>query len=106
MKPLACQAYPLALKRIDAFRFEISIDPLCNFVKNNYEELKNVDLEKLKKVFKEEYPKAEKFFRKNKNLQFKIRRLEVENKIKIPREIEIKNYNKFLKEWERKEIII
>ena len=106
VKPLACQAYPLALKRIDAFRFEISIDPLCNFVIESYEELKNTDLEKLKVIFEDEYPKAEKFYRKNKNLQFEIRRLEVENKIKIPREIEINHYNKFLKEWEREDIII
>ncbi len=105
-KPLACQAYPLALKRIDAFRFELSIDPLCNFVIERYEELKNIDLEKLKIIFEDEYPKAEKFYRKNKNLQFEIRRLEVENKIKIPREIEINNYNTFLKEWEREDIII
>jgi Fe-S-cluster containining protein len=106
VKPLACQAYPLALKRIDAFRFELTIDPLCNFVIKSYKELKNIDLEKLKEIFKDEYPKAEKFYRKNKNLQFEIRRLEVENKIKIPREIDLKNYNKFLKEWEREEIKI
>ncbi|MHA1932992.1 MAG: YkgJ family cysteine cluster protein, partial [Promethearchaeota archaeon] len=59
IKPLACQAYPLALKQIDAFNFEISIDPLCNFVKNNYEELEKADLETLKTIFQEEYPKAE-----------------------------------------------
>jgi Fe-S-cluster containining protein len=106
VKPLACQAYPLALKCIDAFRFEISIDPLCNFVIENYEELKYIDLKKLKEIFKDEYPKAEKFYRKNKNLQFEIRKLEVENKVKIPREIDLNNYNKFLKEWEREEILI
>ena len=106
VKPLACQAYPLALKRIDAFRFELSIDPLCNFVIKSYEELKNIDLEKLKEIFADVYPKAEKFYRKNKNLQFEIRRLELENKIKIPREIELNKSNKFLKEWEREEITI
>ena len=105
-KPLACQAYPLALKRLDAFRFELSIDTLCNFVIKSYDNLKNIDLEKLKEIFKDEYPKAEKFYRKNKNLQFEIRRLEVENKIKIPREIEIVNYNNFLKEWQREEITV
>ncbi|MHA2180711.1 MAG: YkgJ family cysteine cluster protein [Promethearchaeota archaeon] len=104
IKPLACQAYPLALKQIDAFNFEISIDPLCNFVKNNYEELEKADLETLKTIFQEEYPKAEIFYRKNKRIMFKIRELEVTKEIEIPREISLDNFNEQLKKWDRKEI--
>ena len=104
IKPLACQAYPLALKMIDAFNFSISIDPLCNFVIDNYEDLKIADMDKIKEVFIDEYPKAETFYRKNKKLIFKIRKLEVTNKINIPREISIDTYNRYLKEWERTEI--
>jgi Fe-S-cluster containining protein len=104
LKPLACQAYPLALKQVDAFNFEISIDPLCVFVLNNYEELEKSDLKKLKTIFKEEYPKAEKFYRKNKKLVLKIRKLEVENRIKIPRQINIEDFNNYLRNWERREI--
>lgn len=104
VKPLACQAYPLALKHIDAFNFQISIDPLCNFVVDEYEDLKKSDLEKLKEIFVYEYPKAEKFYRKNKKLMFKIRQLEFEKKIKITRDISIDDFNKALKEWDRKEI--
>ena len=48
VKPFACQAYPLSLKNIDAFNFQISIDPLCKFVSSSYERLKIVNLEKLK----------------------------------------------------------
>ncbi len=106
LKPLACQAYPLALKQIDAFNFEISIDPLCNFVKQYYNELENLDLEKLKKIFKEEYPKADKFYKKNKKLIFKIRKLEAANEIKIPHQISTDDFNNYLKNWERKEIIV
>ena len=104
IKPLACQAYPLALKQVDAFNFEISIDPLCFFVVQNYVELKSLDLKKLKEIFKEEYPKAEKFYRKNKKLIFKIRKLEAEKKIEIPPQIKIEDFNNYLKNWERKEI--
>ncbi|TFG01821.1 MAG: YkgJ family cysteine cluster protein [Promethearchaeota archaeon] len=104
IKPFACQAYPLALKRVDAFTFQIDIDPLCNFVIANYDELKNADINMLQEIFKDEYPKAEKFFRKNKKLMFKIRKLEAENKIKISRQISIEDFNKALKEWEREEI--
>jgi len=106
VKPLACQAYPLALKRQDAFNFEISIDPLCNFVIENYDILKVADLTKLKAIFKEEYPKAETFFRKNKKLMFKIRKLEVTNKIEIPQEISIEEFNEYLTQWDRKEITV
>lgn len=104
IKPLACQAYPLALKQIDAFNFEISIDPLCNFVINNYEELETADLQKLKTIFQDEYPKAEIFYRKNKRIMFKIRELEVTNKITIPREISLNHFNEYLKKWDREEI--
>ncbi|MFX1376492.1 MAG: YkgJ family cysteine cluster protein [Promethearchaeota archaeon] len=103
-KPLACQAYPLALKRVDAFNFAISIDPLCNFVIQNYNELEIADMEKLKEIFKEEYPKAENFYRKNKKLMFKIRKLEVTNKISIPHEISIDVFNTYLRTWNRSEI--
>ncbi|MFX1242709.1 MAG: YkgJ family cysteine cluster protein [Promethearchaeota archaeon] len=105
-KPLACQSYPLALKQIDAFNFEISIDPLCNFVIENYNELKNLDLPKLKEIFKDEYPKAENFYRKNKKLMLKIRKLETLKKIEIPREISIEKFNACLQDWNREEIIV
>ncbi len=105
-KPLACQSYPLALKRVDAFNFEISIDPLCNFVIENYNELRNLDLQKLKTIFKDEYPKAENFYRKNKKLMLKIRKLETLKKIVIPRKISLEEFNSCLKQWKRKEIVV
>jgi len=105
-KPLACQSYPLSLKQIDAFNLEITIDPLCKWIQQNYSVLNDMKLENLKKVFKEEYPKAEKFFRKNKKLQLKIVQLEAEKRIKIPRKLKTEDYNIFLKEWDRKELIV
>lgn len=106
IKPLACQAYPLALKHIDAFNFQISIDPLCTFVVAEYDIIKKADLKKLKDIFEYEFPKAEKFFRKNKKLMLKIRQLEFENKIKISRQISINDYNKALRDWDRVEISV
>ena len=105
-KPFACQAYPLSLKNIDAFKFELSIDPLCNFVIENYQTLSNLNLDELKSVFLEEYPKAELFFQKNKRLQMKIKTLEYKKQICIPREISLKQFNQYLNQWERKEIIV
>ena len=105
IKPYACQAYPLSLMNIDAFNFKITLDPLCNFVIVNREEIKeDVDIEKIKQIFIYEYPKAEKFFKKNKKLMVKIRKLEAANKIKIARQISLEDFDKALKEWEREEI--
>ena len=105
-KPLACQAYPLAIKQIDAFNFEISIDPLCNFVLRNYDTLDTLDHEKLKELFKEEYPKAEKFYKKNKRLILKIRKLEALKEIEIPHQIKLVDFNNYLKKWERRDIVV
>lgn len=103
-KPYACKAYPLAIRRIDSFNIEIIIDPLCNFVINNYDNLRNIGFERIKDIFIDEYPKAEKFYEKNKRLQLKIRRLEAEDKIQISRQISLKDFNNALKNWKRKEI--
>jgi Fe-S-cluster containining protein len=103
-KPLACKAYPLALKQVDAFNFQISIDPLCHYVNNHYDQLKNVSFSTLKEIFKNEYPKAHNHLLKNKNLMLKIKQLEFKNKIKISRQISLEDFNKYLKEWEREEL--
>jgi Fe-S-cluster containining protein len=105
IKPLTCQAYPLALKQEDAFNFKITIDPLCHFVKENYETLKIADLEQIKNIFHEEYPKAEKHLKKNKKIMLKIKKLEIKKKIQITRQIKLEDFNNYLKEWERVEII-
>ena len=103
-KPFACQAYPLAIKRIDAFNLEITIDPSCKWIDDNYEVLKTANIETIKEIFSEEYKKAEAFLQKNKKLQLKIRKLEYEEKIRISRQITIDEFNKCLKEWDRLEI--
>ncbi len=106
MKPFACQAFPLALKRIDAFNLEIMIDSTCNWVEENHNNLKNIDYNKTKIIFSESFKKAEAFLTKNKKLQLHIRRMEAENKIKIARQISSEDFNKALKNWKREEIRI
>ena len=64
-----------------------------------------MDIKQLEKVFEEEFPKAQKFYQKNKKLQLKIKKLEYEKRIIIPREITLENFNNYLKKWDRKEII-
>lgn len=66
--------------------------------------MNNIDIKQLEEVFEEEFPKAQKFYQKNKKLQLKIKKLEYERKIIIPREITLENFNNYLKKWDRKEI--
>ena len=106
IKPFACQAYPLALKRIDAFNLEITIDSTCNWVEKHHNKLKNIDYNKIKMIFSEGFKNAEAFLAKNKKLQLHIRRLEAENKIKIARQISIEDFNIALKKWKREEVRI
>ncbi len=104
IKPMACKAYPLSLKQEDAFHFQISIDPLCNYVLKYYNELTNINLNQIKAIFNEEYKNAELHLKKNKKLILKIKQLEHLNKIKILREITIDQFNDYLKKWDRVEI--
>jgi Fe-S-cluster containining protein len=106
IKPFACQAYPLAIKRIDAFNLEITIDSTCNWVEENHNELENIDHNKIEIIFSKNFKKAEAFLTKNKKLQLHIRRMEAENKIKIARHISPEDFNRALKNWKRNEIRI
>ena len=104
IKPFACQAYPLSLIQLDAFNFQISIDSSCPYVIKYHEILNNCGLDEIKEIFKDEYPKAERFYRKNKKIMLKIHRLEYKKKIKIPRNISIKEFNNALEKWDRVEL--
>ena len=106
IKPFACQAYPLTLKQIDAFNLEIKIDSTCNWVEEHHNELKNINFNKIKKIFSEGFKNTEAFLRKNKRLQLHLRRMEAENKIKIARQISLEDFNIALKNWKREEIRI
>lgn len=54
-KPLACRAYPLALKTENAFNMRINIDPLCNFTIAHREELESITSEQLKAIYDIEF---------------------------------------------------
>ncbi len=105
-KPLACLAFPLAIKNIDAFNIQISIDPECLFVKNNYDVLANSDVSRLKSIFGKQYLYAEEFLDKNKRIILYLKKLEQEQAISIPKKITHEQLDLALKNWERMEIRI
>jgi Fe-S-cluster containining protein len=104
IKPIACRAYPLAIKQEDAFKSKISIDPLCNWVVENYDVLSNIDFKQLKEIFPIEFSHAQNHLKRNKKIMLKLKQLENEQKIKIFRKISSEKFDKYLKEWDREEI--
>lgn len=103
-KPLACLAYPLAIQTIDAFNFQIYIDPNCKFTLEYHDSLKDIDFKKLKEIYDVEYKRAQKMLARNKqaiiDLNFRMKKGE----IKIPKEIDNNDFNRYLKEWDRTEL--
>ena len=100
-KPLACRAYPLAIKRIDAFTMKLDIDPLCTFTETYRERLEKVNFEQVKEIYKDEYEWAMKMLKRNQRAIMRIRTMEYSKEIEIPRQINPDTYNKMLKEWDR-----
>ncbi len=103
-KPLACLAYPLAVKQEDAFNMKIEIDPLCKFTIENYDELTSLDAKNIKIIYDIEYKRAERMLIRNKKAIFNLKILEKERKIEIPKNIESSEFDNALKNWERMEL--
>ncbi len=100
-KPLACKAYPLALKSEDAFTSKIEIDPICKFTEMNREFLEQIDFETLKNVYDVEFQHAMNLLKRNKSAIMQLRALEISGKIEIPKTISTEEFNEFLKSKER-----
>ncbi len=103
-KPLACLAYPLALKRVDAFNTKIDIDPLCKFTLDNRGKLEKISFKELQKIYKSELKWAREMLKRNQRAIMEIKTLEHRKRIEIPRNIEPDKYNDYLKNWDRKVI--
>ena len=100
-KPLACKAYPLAIKTEDAFNMTINIDPLCKFTEMNRELLEKIEFDKLKEVYDIEYGLAMDLLKRNKHAIMELRAKEALGQIEIPKTISSDDFDKYLKEWDR-----
>ena len=103
-KPLACQAYPLALQIIDAFNSKIEIDPLCEFTIKHRDVLERGNAKEIKEIYGDEYKNVEKHLNRNKKVQYQIRILEQTGKIKIPTQISSDKFDECLRNWPRREL--
>jgi hypothetical protein len=70
----------------------------------NHGILKEIDFKKLKEIYNIEYTRAQKMLARNKqaiiDLNFRMKKGE----IKIPKEIDNNDFNRYLKDWDRHEL--
>jgi Fe-S-cluster containining protein len=100
-KPLACQAYPLAIKSEDAFNMKIEIAPLCLFTEENRANLESITYADFVKIYAEEFKLAKKLLARNKEAIMNLMGKERLQEIEIPRKISTEDFDKYLKNWER-----
>lgn len=100
-KPLACQAYPLAVKTEDAFNMRIDIDPLCDFTVIHYEKLKSIPFDQFLTIYNVEFNLAKKLLKRNKEAIMNLMGKEKLGDIEIPRKIATEDFNSYLQEWDR-----
>lgn len=103
-KPLACQAFPLAIKSEDAFNMRIDIDPLCEFTIVHRDSLEDLTFDKFKIIYAEEFRLAKGLLARNKSAIMELTGKERLGEIEIPRKISVEDFNKYLNDWERVEL--
>ncbi len=101
IKPLACKAYPLAQKKIDAYTQEMYLDPYCRFIEGHEEHVRKAASENIKEMFDSELDFSARLMKKNQEIILKIKQLTVEGRILIPDKVPSKNLDSWLRSWDR-----
>jgi len=58
----------------------------------------------VEEIYLNEFPNVKRHLKRNKKIQFNLKELEESGLIKIPREIDAKDYDECLKNWNRREL--
>jgi Fe-S-cluster containining protein len=101
VKPLACRAFPLALKTEDAFNMRINIDPTCGFTEKYRDQLENITADELKKKYPIEYLLAKDLLIRSKRSIMNLMEKQATGAVEIPLQINGKDFDQYLKEWDR-----
>lgn len=101
IKPLACKAYPLAQKKIDAYTQEMYLDPYCRFIEENEAQVREAARENIKTLFGSELDFSANLMKKNQEIILKIKQLTVEGRILIPEKVSPRDLDGWLRVWER-----
>lgn len=101
IKPLACKAYPLAQKKVDAYSQELNIDPYCRFIEKHEAQCRQANIEVIKNMFDSELDFSGRLMKKNQEIILKIKQLTVEGKILIPDTVSLEELDTWLRTWDR-----
>jgi Fe-S-cluster containining protein len=100
-RPLACQAYPLAIRAVDAFNSEVDIEPTCTFVQEHWDELRGISIEDLRDAFDVEYLNAMAMLARKKRAAMALRGAEATGKMAIARQFTREQLDQWLRDWDR-----
>ena len=100
-KPIACKAYPIAQKKVDAFHVSIDLDPYCKFVENHEEEVGTFSEKEIVASFPSEFNESKRLMEKNQQIILKIKQLTYQGKINIPEIVDPEKFDEWLQTWDR-----
>ncbi|MHA1732482.1 MAG: YkgJ family cysteine cluster protein [Promethearchaeota archaeon] len=103
-RPLACRAYPLAVKLVDAFTREFFIDKMCPVIGERAAEIEGAGPGGVGDLFPEEGRWARKLDAREKDISLSIRHLTAKREVEIPSEFSAEAFNEALAKWDRADI--
>ncbi|MEX2682806.1 MAG: hypothetical protein Q6373_014545 [Candidatus Sigynarchaeota archaeon] len=112
-KPLVCQAYPIAIKTVDATTKEYFLDTGCPFIEQNvtaYARMKDLrtvaEVEGfLRENFPAEFRAANQIVNRLAWIPLRLRQLEQEGKIHVPDDFSAEQWAEALPSWNRIDLI-
>ena len=112
-KPLVCQAYPIAIKTVDATTKEYFLDTGCPFIEQNvvaYTRIKDLttvpEVEAfLRENFPAEFRAANQIVNRLAWIPLRLRQLEQEGKIQVPDDFSAEQWAEALPSWDRIDLI-
>jgi Fe-S-cluster containining protein len=103
-RPLACRAYPLAVRRLDSFTQKFFIDPDCPAIQAQLAAFKGIKPEEVTMAFPTEKAWAQKQDAREQAVFLEVRCLAQQGKARIPENFPNADYEVALRDWERVEI--
>ncbi|HME51233.1 MAG TPA: YkgJ family cysteine cluster protein [Candidatus Lokiarchaeia archaeon] len=100
-KPLACKAYPIAQKKVDAYHISIDLDPYCKYVENHDAEIRDFSEYEIETSFPAEFRESKRLMEKNQQIILKIKQLTYQGKIIIPETVNPEELDAWLQTWDR-----
>jgi Fe-S-cluster containining protein len=103
-RPLACRAYPLAVRRLDSFTQKFFIDPDCPAIQAQLTAFKGIKPDEVTMAFPTEKAWAQKQDAREQAAFLEVRCLVQQGKARIPENFPNAEYEAALRDWDRADI--